>query len=60
MMEDSLKVNVNDDTGEITLEWDPEDPRWGFLSGLTEEELSSMITGAIQQRINELSEDDQE
>jgi hypothetical protein len=58
MMEDSLKVNVNDETGEVTLEWDPEDPVWGFLSGLTEEDISTMITDALQEAINrEMSND---
>lgn len=42
-MEDSLKIDYNEETGEITLEWDPEDPQWKFLGGLTPEEIRDMI-----------------
>jgi hypothetical protein len=43
MTEDSLKVNFDDETGEITLEWDPNDTQWNFLRDLTSEEISDMI-----------------
>jgi hypothetical protein len=56
-MEDGLKVDVNEETGEINLEWDPEDPRWSFLNGLTEEELSDMMMDAIKRRLEQ--EDDE-
>lgn len=43
-MEDSLKVTVNEETGEITFEWDPNDTKWNFLHDLTSEEIADMIT----------------
>jgi hypothetical protein len=57
-MDDGLKVNVNEETGEINLEWDPEDPRWSFLNGLTEEELSDMIMDAIKRRLDQEDNED--
>jgi len=40
---DSLKVNYNEETGEIQLEWDPNDPQWNFLGSLTPEQIRDMI-----------------
>jgi hypothetical protein len=42
-MEDSLKVDYNEETGEMTLEWDPEDSQWNFLQDLTPEEIRDML-----------------
>lgn len=50
---DSLKVNYNDETGLITLEWDPEDSRWNWLATLTEEEINSMIMEHARQSLEE-------
>lgn len=57
-MEDGLKVDFNEETSEINLEWDPEDPRWSFLNGLTEEELSDMMMDAIKRRLEEEDNED--
>jgi hypothetical protein len=57
-MNDGLKVDFNEETGEINLEWDPEDPRWSFLNGLTEEELSDMMMDAIKRRLEEEDNED--
>ena len=57
-MEDGLKVDFNEETGEMNLEWDPEDPRWSFLNGLTEEELSDMIMDAIKRRLDQEDNED--
>ena len=57
-MEDGIKIDVNEETGEINLEWDPEDPRWSFLNGLTEEELSTMIMDAIKRRLDQEDNED--
>jgi hypothetical protein len=57
-MEDGLKVDFNEETGEMNLEWDPEDPRWSFLNGLTEEELSTMIMDAIKRRLEQEDNED--
>jgi len=50
-MEDSLKVNQNDD-GTFTLEWDKEDPRWSFLNGLTSKEIQSMIETVVKEGLD--------
>ena len=50
-MEDSLKVNQNDD-GTFTLEWDKEDPRWSFLNGLTSKEIQSMIEAVVKEGLD--------
>jgi hypothetical protein len=57
-MEDGLKVDFNEETSEINLEWDPEDPRWSFLNGLTEEELTTMMMDAIKRRLEEEDDED--
>lgn len=57
-MNDGLKVDFNEETGEINLEWDPEDPRWSFLNGLTEEELSDMMMDAIKRRLEDEDNED--
>lgn len=57
-MNDGLKVDFNEETGEINLEWDPEDPRWSFLNGLTEEELSDMMMNAIKRRLEQEDNED--
>lgn len=54
--EDSLKVTENDD-GTFTIEWDPCDSRYSVWNTMTNEELSAMITEAIQNFIEELDSD---
>lgn len=44
---DSLKVDVTDD-GQITLDWDPNDPQWGWLSNCTDEQIQQFVTTAIE------------
>jgi len=50
-MEDSLKVNYNEETGEMTLDWDPQDPKWSFLNDLTEDQISDMVVGSLKERL---------
>jgi len=50
-MEDSLKVDYNEETGEITLDWDPEDPNWSFLNHLTEDQIGDMVIKSLQERL---------
>ena len=57
-MDDGIKIDVNEETGEINMEWDPEDPRWSFLNGLTEEELTTMMMDAIKRRLEEEDNED--
>lgn len=47
-MEDSLKVDYNEETGEVTLDWDREDPKWSFLNDLTDEQIGDMVVKSLQ------------
>ena len=51
-MEDSLKITENAD-GTFTMEWDKEDQKWNWLNGKTSEEISAMMTEAIQLAVKE-------
>jgi len=51
-MEDSLKITENAD-GTFTMEWDKEDPNWKWLNGKTSEEISAIMTEAIQLALKE-------
>ena len=44
---DSLKVIQNED-GSYSLEWDKNDPKWKWMNDLTEGQIQSMITSAVQ------------
>jgi hypothetical protein len=43
---DSLKIEVNDD-GQVTLDWDSNDPQWNFLSKLSQTEVQEFVNNAI-------------
>jgi len=45
---DSLKIKQNDD-GSYFMEWDPNDPNWSFLNGLTSKEVQVMLEQAIKE-----------
>lgn len=47
-MEDSLKVDYNEETGEITLDWDREDPNWSFLNDLTDQQIGDMVIESLK------------
>ena len=51
-MEDSLKITENAD-GTFAMEWDKEDQKWNWLNGKTSEEISAMMTEAIQLAVKE-------
>ena len=44
---DSLKIDVSDD-GQVTLDWDPNDPQWGWLSKCSDEQLQEFVNNAIK------------
>jgi hypothetical protein len=48
LMEDSLKIIQNSD-GSYTMDWDPQDPNWKWLNGLTSKELQVIIQQAIKE-----------
>jgi hypothetical protein len=49
---DTLRVTENPD-GTLTIEWDPEDPRYNFLNGLTEAQVTAMLEKILQEYVNE-------
>jgi hypothetical protein len=53
---DSLKIIENQD-GTFTLEWDERDPRWSMLNGLTQEELTVILTEGLEKLEKELKND---
>jgi hypothetical protein len=44
---DSLKITQNKD-GSFTMDWDPQDPQWSFLNGLTSKEIQVIMEEAIK------------
>lgn len=53
MTDDAIRIDYDTETGQITLEWDPSDPKWNWLGDLTEEEVSDMISKNLQEMLNE-------
>jgi len=45
---DSLRFTKNED-GSFTATWDPQDPRWSWLSGLTQKEIQVIMEQAIKE-----------
>jgi len=45
---DSLKITKNED-GSFTLDWDPQDPNWKWLNGLTSKEIQVIMEQAIKE-----------
>lgn len=52
---DSMKVTENQD-GTFTLEWDPDDAKWSWLNGLTEEQVQIIMEQAMRNLAEELDE----
>jgi hypothetical protein len=52
-MEDSLKITQNED-GSFAMDWDPKDPKWAWLNGLTSEQVQIIMKQAIKEQINGL------
>jgi hypothetical protein len=50
---DSLKISQNED-GSFTMDWDPQDPKWSWLNGLTSKEVQVIMDQAIKDYINDL------
>ena len=48
MMEDTLKFTKNED-GSFTATWDPQDPNWKWLNGLTQKEIQVIMEQAIKE-----------
>jgi len=50
---DSLKVHYNEETHEMNLEWDENDPQWGFLSLMSDDDIREFVTTAITKAAEE-------
>lgn len=51
-MEDSLNVK-EDPKGGLVVEWHPDDPRYKYLNGLTEEQVNAIIQESILRALEE-------
>ena len=51
-MEDSLKITQNED-GSFAMDWDPQDPKWSWLNGLTTEQVTLIMEEAIKDYLND-------
>ena len=49
---DSLKITQNED-GSFTMDWDPQDPTWAWLNGLTQKEIQVIMEQAIKDFLND-------
>jgi hypothetical protein len=52
-MKDSLEITQNED-GSFTMDWDPQDPNWKWLNGLTSKEIQVIVQQAIQSKLDDL------
>jgi hypothetical protein len=52
---DSLKVTEQED-GTFLIEWDENDPQWSLFNGLSQEEMESFFTEALQSYLNDIKE----
>jgi hypothetical protein len=50
---DSLSITENED-GSFTMDWDPQDPTWKWLNGLTQKEIQVIMEQAIKEHLNDL------
>jgi hypothetical protein len=53
MEEDTLKVEENED-GTLSISWDQNDPKYSFLNGLTE----AQITAMLEQYLRRITDDE--
>lgn len=49
---DSLKITENED-GSFTMDWDPQDPKWSWLNGLTQKEVQVIVEQAIKDYLDD-------
>ena len=50
---DTLKITENED-GSFTMDWDPQDPKWSWLNGLTSKEIQVIVEQAIKEHLDGL------
>jgi len=51
---DTMKVSQNED-GTFNLEWHPDDPKWAWLNGMSEEQVKIIMEKAIQDFLEEMN-----
>ena len=56
---DSLKIAQNED-GSFTMDWNPQDPKWSWLNGLTQEEVQVIMEKAVKDYLDELDQSTQQ
>ena len=54
--EDSLTVNFDEQTGEIQLDWDQNDPRWSWMNDLTSDQVGAILNEFLSKRLDDLDE----
>jgi hypothetical protein len=45
-----LNIIQNPD-GSVAFEWDPEDKRWNWMNGLTDEQIKTIIEEAVELKL---------
>lgn len=50
---DSLKIDYDEDTGQITIDWDKDDPNWNFLNKMSHEEIQTMIITNLEELVKQ-------
>ena len=53
MSTDSFKVEEQED-GTLSISWDETDPQYSFLNGMTQEELNSFFSRALEELVKEI------
>lgn len=53
--QDSLKVTEQED-GTFLIEWDENDPQWSLFNGLSQEDMQTLITNAIEAYLHDIEE----
>ena len=53
MSADSLKIDYDEDTHQITIDWDKNDPNWSFLNNMSEEEIQQILVTSLEELVDE-------
>lgn len=52
-MEDSLKIDYDENTRQITIDWDKNDPSWSFLNTMSEEDIQKLLLANLEELVNQ-------
>ena len=53
MSVDSLKIDYDEETRQITIDWDKNDPNWSFLNNMSEEEIQQILITSLEELVDE-------